>query len=1544
MTRLLLLIGFLFSLSVYGSPDIPPHIPPAETPPPATKSVEQRHFAELEEFDEIFMQAALEANDIEFAEGWAYKSIEDQMQTDTLTGKALATIEKIRESANIVNQLKKGDLLNLPVGIDKQIGNCRFLIGIANAKLYPTYAELEAYMVFEIPNKPDKKLAFGARKVKFNFSTGILDGKLQLLTDFDFGIIDTKLHMKLRGGFGNDKGTYVSFDCNGFKEMYLDSEIQFASSWIQPVNEKGEIKVGEMVKTEFKTYFSDWNDMFVEISLPPFKVSSYKDATFWVQGVTFDFSDFRNSPSMKFPDEYLAQNTQIVPGNINSWRGVYFRHLKVQLNKAFNSKKTNKPTEFEAEGLFIDNQGFTGRIKSRHPLPLDEGDMEGWAFSIDSVEVNFLANEITDGGLAGSIVLPVSDNPQKLAYSAQVMGGGEYAFLVKVDKKLEFDMFSASHVTLFKNSYVDVKLKNENFTVKAMLNGKMDIGLKDGNKKGGKTYGELAKVQFQELMISNKKPYFAVKAFSAGAGDGSKIGKFPLSIDNLSIKTVEDVTELKVDVKIAIAGKESGSFAAVSGISVKGKMEEDRSGEQHWKLVGARLHKASIDIDQGAFGFYGAIELFRKDPDYGDGFSGKIKARFEPGIEVTATAMFGKVEEMRYWYVDAMVKLAQGIPIIAPLEINGFGGGAYYHMSPKGKNKTDSLIPPSGRSYIPDKNVSLGVKASVSLATSKSEQAFNGQATFEMIFNKRGGLNYLGFYGMGRFLSLPIPAGTEKLASNLGKAVEYNNTAALGKAGDTSGLAGEKEFDKNKADEMYEGQSLGESGSITGGFDMNYNFESNEFHANFEVFVNIAGGLMQGIGEKGKAGWAEIYVGKGDWYIYVGTPDNPNGLKVGVGGIALQTKSYFMAGTKVKSSPPPPTIISDILGIDSSELDYMRELNALGDGKGFAFGSSLDFNTGELTFPPFYASFHAGLGFDVMLKNYGSAKCKGRSGKIGVNGWYANGQVYGYFKGDIGLKIDLWIFKGKKKILEIGAAALLQAKLPNPFWMRGMVGGYYSVLGGRVKGNCKFDFTLGEECELVGGSVLEGTKIISALTPNDGSRDVNVFVEPQAVFDVEMNAPMEFIENDGSKKTYRFDVEYFRLLDKNKQPVTGELIWNDENNVLVLDTDEILPPKQDLTAEIKIVVKEKIGNTWKILKIDGKEFSRIKTAKFKSGEAPDFIPDNNVTYSYPIKTMQNFYVQEYPTGYIKLNDGQGYLFDTENKWKFEAQFKTSRGTYKSSISYDTSEKQVSFPIPSDLPKGFDYELKLMKVPLQETTKDIDANVDSVESVVSVGANKQEITLKDMEVKGNLEQLESKELHTLIFRSSKFATFSSKVDHFVFESNRIVFYFDKENEKTNYSYTMSVSFYSYDEAFSDDEIQGYDEFKPLIRQEATLDNDWYQKTVGPNIYAPAKKLNFTTQGTSKYGFPPVKGVTKLKELFAKQRVYHQMNWQVRTDFIELKSQAALRYVKDGNRNAKTILDLDALPDYDWGTYKVKLDYILPGRTNPNSTKNINVVRL
>ena len=1454
-------------------------------------------------------------------QGWLFYPTTSEGETpEEDINTANSTIDAINNSGNYTSFLSADDLLHLPVGIKSvnakdEADGLSYMIGIANAEFHKDYAILEAYFVFEVP-QAGKKIAFGAKDIKFNLKNGFISGKLQLLTDFEISVSGNKSKLVLNGGY-TDNATYASFDCEGFTEMNIDADLQFGRNWIIPVDSEGKhLEFPARVETHVRTNIESWNDLLVEVNIPSFKIKGYNEATFDIKNAVFDFSDARNSALTKFPDGYLENSGQVIPGFETSWRGVYMDAITVTMSKAFN-KKSGERTQFGAYGFLIDDNGFTGQVIARNILDLEQGDMNGWKFSINEIALNFESNNLTKGEFLGDIVLPVNKKDQELKYEALVSDVGEYIFKINTIDTMRFEMFSAAKVELLKTSYIDVKLVDDRFYALASLDGSMDIVVKQDvskNQKTDKDYAKLAGVEFQKLVVANHKPYFSVEAFSGGIAGKQQIGGFPLFVENINVYGNANTVGLKVGVGVALVGEESGGFTAKTNLDFISKLKVDDSGTQNWKFSGLNVDKASIDIEQGAYSFYGSIDIYKDDPLYGNAFAGNIEAEFKPKLEIGAKAMFGTKDGFRYWYVDALATLPTGIPIFAGLEINGFGGGAYYHMQPSSianTNRTE-LSSPSSISYVPDRTKGLGLKASVAMQSQGNDKTFNGQATFEMNFHESGGLSYIGFYGYAQFITAPIEINTGKLADNINKSTDIDITSFKIQKDPKQVVSDEKEA------------KLGKNNSINASIDLNYNFDSDELHGTMDAYVNIAGGTIKGTQANGLAGKAEMYAGNGEWYIYIGTPDTRIGLSLGVGDFKLQTTSYFMAGTKVKDSPPPPSNVSKILGLAEYKLDYMRDLNALGDGRGFAFGSDLNVDTGDIKMAIFYARFQAGLGFDIMLKDYNGATCSGTNELIGVNGWYANGQMYGYFDGDIGIKVRMFTINKNIKILNIGAAALLQAKLPNPFWMRGTVGGYYNILGGAVKGTCNFEVTIGEECNINKGSALEGEGIIASMTPNDGSTDVNVFAEPQVVFNYAVGKPFTILEADNTKKTYKIELEQLVLKTDKGKVIDAEQIWNDDHTVIVYKTIDILPSKAKLKLDVKISLKEKQGNSWKKLVVNGKTLDKSKSLEFISGVAPDFIPENNIAYSYPLKGMQNFYPKEFSKGYIKLDKGQDELFAADAKWKQEVHFVSEDGEIiKSTLGYD--DKQVDFNLPRGFSKQAQYEMRLVNVPAQDNSA-IDANVEKTEKEIETSGESETI-VTTQKAEGTLEQLEEKVLYAMNLRSSKYETFGAKIDAAKYEYNFYKDYlYDGENRYMGLKEIGSG--YSTDEYF--DEIELYKD-EPMIVFEESLNNSWFEDKINPYMYKLAKELNFEHRfrSTDKMGYIPIKNVISLDQNYSKFRLSDRINWEAKEDYIDFINQAATLWVNTQNKKARKILDMERVPDYYKEVYPVKVNYILPG---------------
>ncbi|MCG8475095.1 MAG: hypothetical protein MI784_06440, partial [Cytophagales bacterium] len=333
-----------------------------------------------------------------------------------------------------------------------------------------------------------------------------------------------------------------------------------------------------------------------------------------------------------------------------------------------------------------------------------------------------------------------------------------------------------------------------------------------------------------------------------------------------------------------------------------------------------------------------------------------------------------------------------------------------------------------------------------------------------------------------------------------------------------------------------------------------------------------------------------LYFAPDKWFVYVGKPDAP--VKLAVLGV-FTSESYFMVGDEIPEPPAPPRKLMEILK-EGQEVSK-RDDKGLAAGRGFAFGVRAAFDS-KTKFLIFYGEFSFGMGFDLMIKKYADdALCNGNS-DFGIDHWYAQGQAYVYISAKIGIEVTVLLKDINVVIIEASFGVLLQIRGPNPFYFRGIVSGDFSVLGGMVTGSCKFKLTVGEACEFSeSSSPLDDIQVIAELTPRDGSKEVDVFTSPQAVFnmsiDKEFTIP-NYEESGPADFYFRIKVDQLRLVDKNGREVDGEVEWNEDHTVAAFKPHEILPPKAAYTFKVKLLFEERKGWNW-ILVPDAKEEKQI---------------------------------------------------------------------------------------------------------------------------------------------------------------------------------------------------------------------------------------------------------------------------------------------------------------------------------------------------------------
>ncbi|RKR08300.1 hypothetical protein C8C83_5538 [Flavobacterium sp. 90] len=1470
---------------------------------------------------------------------------------------ALSTFETIAKNGNLTDVLEPKKLSMLPLGISKTVGGIQYILGISNAKFTPTYTELTAFVKIVLPQIDSlgnrKQLFFGANNIKLSHKGGLVGPtNLVLLGDVPLNILGQKTLLVLKGGMDMATGevknkTYVTIDCNGFKELGIEADVLFSRTMLEPVDASYNVIGGNSrVTASFKAVIGNWNDLLVDINLPTFQLTKHPGYCFELNNAVIDMSDTRNSSNVVWPKDY--EKDYLVPGNEKLWRGFYVQSLKLVLPSQFKKKGTNDRITFQATNLLIDRMGVSGTFTGDNILNIGQGSASGWQFSVDHIELGFRANSLVSAGFNGGIVLPVSSGQcaeggrGELGYKAIFNTiDNEYLLKAEIKNDICFQAFKGN-ATLEKNSYVELKVKEGKFLPKAVLYGTLSLSASNkpvtaadavAGEKYVTVYDDKGNVIvptkketiafkgiiFQNLTLQTVVPYITADYFGYknNPEKDATVSNFPVTINEIALTADTESASLKVDLAINLM---ENQFNGQTKFYVIGKFAPEE-GIQKWKFERLKFEEIKLAADLGGVKFKGSITILDNDPIYGNGFKGMLGADFTGGISVEANAIFGSTS-FRYWYVDAMVDNLN-IPAGA-ITFKGFGGGAYYKMK---KDGFSNSFVASGSNYVPDVDSGLGVKAMLKFAGTATADAFWGGAGFEIAFNTHGGINRISIYGEGHVMQTFEIPGASELTDAL-KAVTENESLMSKVA-----LEALKTSNLSKAAEDLYPTDVKQRMGINAFAAIEYDFRSKTLHGTFDLYIDTPGGFIKGRASGNRAGWAVLHFAPDKWYIRMGTPTDRLGIKLAIGSFEVEAGGYFMIGDDIPGSPPPPDIVAQILGVSAESLNYMRDENKVASGKGFAFGSDFSLKTGDLTFLIFYANFQCGFGFDIMVKDYGEAQCKG-SGQIGLNGWYANGQSYAYLQGELGIKIKLFMIKKKISIIKGGGAVLLQAKLPNPVWIRGYLGGYFSLLGGAVKGSFRFKLEFGKQCEFVNDAPLGGLKTIADITPAEGAKDVSVFAVPQVGF----NLPIEksfTLEEDSGVKTYKLKLEEYTI-KKDGVVIPGDITWNQTKDLLSFTPFEVLPQNSNLTSTVKISFQEYVNGTWKTIYDNGQIATETEVRNFTSGLAPNYIPVTNIAYCYPVIDQKYVYQNESKQAYVVLKQGQTYLFELKEGQSQKAFYKTSTNSNSTAITYNTSLKKVSIDLPV-LQTSKPYNISLMTL---ETKNDANTNLKEGYTKQTLD-QETSVDVKDNKLGEVITGGQGVELLQYNFNTSQYNSFSEKMAAKKPKQTLVeIIYSDVHALQSLNSST---------EPFDEIEIIGSAKTLniPLINAEAILDDSYYKNEIFPlvyNGYPLEADLQFD-RNTAILGVPPTKGVETLAwyqdyiinnptSYMLKEYLPYRYNlpYYYKTDFVNLRYKVVNKYLNTLNQQMVNKYDYiinGRFPYIKQGQYNIKLNYTLPG---------------
>lgn len=1436
------------------------------------------------------------------------------------------------------------EAIYLPLGMKRTIGGMEITIAVNRLALQTSSTELGVYAKAVIPQGTNGKrmvLFFGVEEAKGTY-TGGLSGelKLSLLHDVEIPFNGGNTKLVLKGnGLSKDRGfsqsdTYMTIGCDGFHTLALDAEVHFPTSLIvkagsQHDTEKRGISESQadpglisedyassQVIGHFRTVVDSWDDLLVSINLPNFEIKGLKDYVFSLDKVILDFSSKRNADNIRFPHEYeqnYLQDERVL------WRGVYAENVSITLPEAFSR------AGFSAKRLLIDEYGITGLFSADNILPLDKGSADGWRFSVDHFGLNLIASELVSAEFNGKLSLPFKGKRATLGYEGCLLPNDEYAMRVKNEEVLDFSIFKAK-AHLDKNSNVTLRLVDNRFIPEATLHGYMTLGKINHSDSAAQT--KFDKISFRNLKLTTISPYISAEYF--GYEGEAKLGNFPLSITKLSLSN-SDTEHVRLTIGAGInLGK--NLFSGDTELGLMARYEN-----KVW--VFDKLEVGAIAVNSviaGVIQMDGRLDWHRGDAIFGDGFAGDVRLGFsfngkiekevtgktKHDASILARAAFGRKDDLRYWYADGMATFHPGVPIMGIMTLNGIGGALTSGIRAEGRSPDGGRF--TNANYIPDASMGFGFKASTILEIGKVAY---GEAAFEMIFSKAGGLALAGFYGYGEFPNKGGNSGTtisEKLEtqqrtfpSRLSEQFKQNDWVRLSKSIQSIPNA------------------IKETG-LSGTLCIQMDFQNNILHASSEVYLNTPGKFIRGIGERGQAGWGVLHMSPKEWYLHLGAPGNRLGVQLAVGDIlAVKTDSYFMAGNRIPDMPAPPQVVADILGQDLSRLSLGRNLDALSTGKGFAFGSELAVKTGDIQFLMMYANLNAGIGFDVMFKDYAQAQCRGRSGTVGMNGWYAQGQTYAYLQGELGVKVKLWFLRMRVPVIKGGAAALLQAGLPDPTYFKGYLGVNLNVLG-LIKGKARFKLVIGEECDVVrpDSSPID-EPMINDLSPSAGEQEASVFSVPEATFNIAMGKSFEATNDAGESTYYRISLKDFLVKDKDNNIVSGKLLWGKDRTAIRFQSKEILPPNAELTAEVRVVFEELKDGAWKPVLTSGKPAFEEKINHFTTGGAPSDIPLQNVVYSYPVIGQKSFLPKEHAKGYVQLQFGQKYLFEKGFDYRLSFVTASSRRIV-TAFTYNEVDNRLEFAM-TGLKRQTEYTFDLSYSAAQKDAKPGDSSSETVAENSDdfsghVGGSKSR-TVVSKELEQSILKYE--------FATSLHATFKEKMKSLKIRGDVAM--------DAGVALILGANVQG-KEAFDEAEVTGVEktEYKPLLTLHTDLKEDYFVNTVLPLVYEgyPFGDIRISRREEQPIGVPPYNAFSPSHNYLsalhseAVNLPLFRFPFTFEASLVSFNDYRDLQNSIINSRGAVTPqvynrFVIGVLPVLKKGKYKATISYVLPGGTITSS---------
>lgn len=1143
-------------------------------------------------------------------------------------------------AGRLVSALVNTNPVSLPLGLDRDFDGYKSIVAIIAMKFTPTQAVLNAATWVELPSLgPDVGFGFGAKNLCFHKDglAGMKRAELYLVRDFGYQSGESWSFL-FKSPTPTDSGTYAKWDCKGLHHIEVEAEVEFPKTWLKMANPDDSLR-------NVKAYFAgraekngnSWGwilnanmDECEFTQLPGFKMK--------VNSMVFDYTTIRNPESITFPTGYTGDKT-------NTWKGFYIKNAEVTLPDNLKTFDDANP-KIQVSNLIIDRNGVTGKLYAENLFQEFDGDFGGWGGSIDTLRAEMINNTPINWRMRGRIKTSFTDT--LFVYN------GLYNRSVNQDNNTISKDYNLELVVNTEHGYereipiswLPTKMKIEPATSIKVTYDKKDVKAEANINATLSFEGSndiLSKLDFKGIKVEGLKfkttePYVENGNWDFASPQHSLAG-FPVNIDGVSSVTRFRDGAFGPGIRFNLnIGLQPGSNAVngTTTLTLWSKLLNEQ-GRQRFAFDGVELDSIGVNADLGAVKVRGGLNLFQSDATYGDGYRGVVTASFIDKITTSATAQFGMVNNFRYWYIDAKTILPTGLPVFSNFAVYGFGGGAWHKMRRSG---TTNL-------------------AEQAAAPDSSKNPSKTNSGFTYVPDNSASLGLSAQVVMGTHPSAETFNGDFTLQAQLQSGGGLGTVSLLGNGYMLCSIN-----ERNKA-------------KILADADITYSVPEQTLHGVFNANVNYQ--PLTGSGQM------VMHFAPDLWYVKFGEPNNRMRLTFADW---LRSDAYLMVGQQL---PPPPALPDEI---QQAFPGYAQSRSPMIEtGNGIALGASTGFSTGRQQYMIFYGDVAAQAGYDMAMLKYNGISCDGRSGELGINGWYATGQVYAYLNASIGMHVDVWFTSGDYEILSLNSAAMLEAGLPNPTWMKGAIGGNYSILGGAVKGYCNYRFSMGDECQMLGDNPLTRIDLISDISPVSGQNGVDVSTEAQLALNFKLNEPFQVKEmtNNGQTRirTFRVKLDRFKITKAtSNDSIPGRLSIDSEGFSAYYKPFEMLEGHTNFKVMASVYGEELVNGAWRpATNQNGQIIKQQVVTTFKTGSRPDRITEQNVAYSYPVMGHQYFLQDESRAGRVQLKSGQSYLFQPREGYdvQFIARFMPTDIALTPvdvPLTYNASTNTLLFDIPN----------------------------------------------------------------------------------------------------------------------------------------------------------------------------------------------------------------------------------------------------------------------